>query len=665
MRTPLLMLVCHLLAAGLFAQTDSTLALREVVVSGFHETAGKSTSLNIQPYSLAKLEVYGPHNLSDALAHIPGIAQLSTGNAISKPVIRGLYGNRILILLSGLRFDNQQWQDEHGLGLSQIGIERVEVIKGPASLLYGTDALGGVVNVVEETPAFRPGHQSDASVRLSSNTLGLLTDLGFQKSRDKVWWRLRAGYENHGDYSDGRGKRVLNARNTGYYLRSGLGFRRKNWSQENTYNLSYNQYGFILEGLSDFFEADKRWSRAMAGPHHNVLLNILNSKNTFSLPNSTVKLHAGLQSNLRQEDEGGGQISLNMHLFSVLENLRWEKPLSRRLLLILNQQFTFENNTNYGGRIIIPDANLMEVNLAGYLRFFTPKIALEAGLSGNNKYIKTFVTRTLNQPGAAVEPFEINRPSMNGMLGVSYNPTERTNLKWNFSSGFRAPNLAELSSNGLHEGVFRYEIGDPKLRVEQNFNNDLTFDYHGRQFFVNVSGFYNQFRHYVYLAPTDEDFFGFDVFRYRQQNARLFGGEMSAAWQPLFLKTCQWKESIALTKGTLQDGGYLPFIPAYKLSSSIRWEHQKGLRKLYAEPEWVYVFDQNNPAVFETRTEGYALLNVMAGVAIPVSHANLEFTLSGKNLLNTVYADHLSRLKYYGLYNPGVNVVLATKVTWR
>lgn len=654
-----------LLTSSAKAQADSTVALKEVVVSGFHETAGKSTSLNIEPYPLARLEQYAPHNLSDALAKIPGISQMTTGGAISKPVIRGLYGNRILVVLSGLRFDNQQWQDEHGLGLSQIGIARVDVIKGPAALLYGTDALGGVINVVEETPGFKPGHALDATMRLSSNTLGTLTDIGYQKSADKWWWRARAGVENHADYSDGRGQRVLNSRNTGYYLRSGFGLQRRNWSQENTYNCSYNQYGFILEGLTDFFEADARWSRAMAGPHHNVLLNVLNSKNTFALDHSTLRLNAGVQSNLRQEDEGGGQISLNMHLFSVLENLRWEKPLGKSLLFILNQQFTFENNTNYGGRIIIPDANLVEGNVAGYLRYFRGKLVLETGLSGNTKWIQTFQTGVLNGPDAEIQPFSIHRPSLNGMLGLSYNPSKAINLKWNCATGFRAPNLAELSSNGLHEGVFRYEIGDPGLKVEQNFNNDLTFEFNGSQFFANVSGFYNYFRNYVYLAPTDEKFFGFDVFRYRQQNAAILGGEINTVIKPAALKGWQWKESVALTRGKLEAGGNLPFIPACKIGSSIRWQHSFKKTGCFLEPEVQYVLAQNKPAQFETSTGAYTLVNALAGITISGKHSDLEFSLVAKNLLNEVYADHLSRLKYFGLFNEGLNVVFSTKVTWR
>lgn len=109
-------------------KTDSVNALNEVVITGFQTNNAKFTSLNIEAYSLEKLNEKTPFNLSDTLSKVPGVSQMSTGNSISKPVIRGLYGNRILVLLSGARFDNRQWQDEHGLRLSQIGIDRVESI---------------------------------------------------------------------------------------------------------------------------------------------------------------------------------------------------------------------------------------------------------------------------------------------------------------------------------------------------------------------------------------------------------------------------------------------------------------------------------------------------------------------------------------------------------
>ncbi len=642
--------------------TDSVHTLDEVVVTGFQPNTTKSTSLNIEPYSLQQINDKSPFNLSDALAKLPGISQMTTGNSISKPVIRGLYGNRILVLFSGLRFDNQQWQDEHGLGLSQIGIDRVEVIKGPASLLYGSDALGGVINVIEEKPK-EQGSKMDFGTQLFSNTLGSLTNIGYSKRTRGKWWRLRLGAENHADYSDGNNARVLNSRNDGYYLKAGIGVERRHWIQENSYNFSYNQFGFIIPDLATSFTADDRWNRSMAGPHHIVILNLLNSQNTFLLKSSLLKFNVGMQSNSRREDEGGGSISLNMHLFSILQSMKWEEQINKRVVFVGNQQLTFENNTNYGGRIIIPDASFLEGNLSGYFKFLLNKFIIETGAGGNYKHITTIATRSLNMPGDAIQPFTKNDITGNGMLGAVYNPDEWLTIKSNIATGFRSPNIAELSSNGLHEGVYRYELGDPHLKTEQNINGDLSAEVTTKQLFFSASAFYNHFFNYVYLSPTTMQFYGFPVFQYVQADASLYGGEFFMSVKPSALKNFELKESISLTQGVLDNGGYLPFIQACKSATSLRFEKKLSgkIKNIFIEPECVFVFRQDMPAQFETATASYYLLNITSGISLAAPRGNWNIGLTGTNLTSQAYMDHLSRLKYYGLNNQGINFILSIR----
>lgn len=643
----------------LLAQRDTVRVLSEVTVTGIRESEAKHSTLNIEPVSIEAMEQKGSMNLSDGLAKTPGVGQITTGFSISKPVIRGLYGNRILTLVSGLRFDNQQWQDEHGMGLSLIGIQRAEIIKGPASILYGTDAMGGVINIIEEQVDSSANHQWDINSRFYSNTLGTVTDLGYKNQVGNRWFRIRAGIENHTDYSDGNGNRVLNSRANGYYLKTGWGSKKGNWQHETTYNSSFNNYGFIVEDLNDVFSGDARRSRNMIGPHHTVILNLVNSRNTKILADhSLLRLNGGIQSNLRLENEGGGQISLNMHLISALANLKWEKNISSLTNLITNAQFTFENNTNYGARVIIPNANLFEVNASAFVRHATRSLILEGGLGLAGKSIKTFETDMLNSPDKEIRPFSITQPSINGMAGVSFFPTESLTIKTNLSTGYRAPNLAELSSNGLHEGTIRYEIGDPSLSIEHNLNADINAELNTESVFFSASAFYNQIYNYIYLAPTPQEFFGYPIYRYLQQDTHLYGGEAIINFS--LLPGLQSKSSYAVTVGQLNNGDYLPFIPAQKISSSVRFEKKmsRSFSFFYVEPEITYTFAQNNPAVFETATGSYSLLNLYAGITIPKGNSKMNISISGQNLLNEAYADHLSRLKYYGLLNPGRNFMI-------
>ena len=313
----------------LFAQKDTAVLLQGVVVSGLKVTKPVETPINISSLPVQKIRTSGSFNIADALAKIPGISQLTTGVGISKPVIRGLYGNRIQTVLSGLRFDNQQWQDEHGLGLNDMGIDRVEIIKGPVALLYGSESVGGIINIIEEAPALPGTKIGEINARVFSNTYGLYTEFGLKAATEKRNWRIRAGINSNADYSDGNNNRILNSRFGGYYLKGSLGFKKKNWTSYNNYNASYDNFGFIMDSLNPK-SPDNRLSRKMDGPHHTVLLNVLSSQNTVRLKTSTIKLNLGLQSNLRLEDEGGNKISLEMLLSTFLYNLQWIKPLSQK-----------------------------------------------------------------------------------------------------------------------------------------------------------------------------------------------------------------------------------------------------------------------------------------------------------------------------------------------
>lgn len=201
--------------------------LNEVEVSNTVNTYANETVLNITALSTEAMREKGSFNISDGLSKLPGISQVSTGVSISKPVIRGLYGNRVQTVFSGLRFDNQQWQDEHGMGITDIGIDHVEIIKGPASLLYGSEAVGGVVNIIEERNAPEGKIVGDINTRFLSNTYGNATDIGIKGNRNNKNWRIRAGYESDADYSDGDNFRVLNSRFDGYYFKASYGFQRK------------------------------------------------------------------------------------------------------------------------------------------------------------------------------------------------------------------------------------------------------------------------------------------------------------------------------------------------------------------------------------------------------------------------------------------------------
>lgn len=622
------------------------------------------TPNNIVALTTEQMRESGAMSLSDGIASIPGVDQLTTGSGISKPVIRGLYGNRIQTVMLGLRFDNQQWQDEHGLGLTDVGISGIEIVKGPASLLFGSEAMGGVLNILEEKPAPQGEIQRDISTRFFSNTFGIATDLGVKGAGAKLNWRVRAGYESHADYTDGNNKRLLNSRFGGYYAKASIGFHRKKWNSQNHYMFSNNNFGFIMDSALSILKEDNRQSRLFDMPHHSVFLHAFSSQNSIRLKRSELKLILGLQLNDRQEQEGGSKISLDMFLSTGSLNALWVKKLSGKTKWTTGVEEVIQNNRNLGSRMIVPDADLFESSVYSYVKHDLKKVFLEGGLRYSLKNIQTYTTGDLNSgqdnPGTDILPFNKWFQALTGAAGICYTDKKHWTIKSNLSSGYRAGNLAELSSNGLHEGSIRYEIGNVNMKTEQNLCGDLYAAYEAKGISVTSSAYVNYFYNYIYLAPTDEEFIGYQIFRYVQKDAVLKGMEAIFSWHPKKLDFLKLTSAYSMVLGQTIDGEYLPFIPSNKINSQLQLI-RKGKGKwlnTYFRFGHDYVFKQEHPGQFETQTDSYYLLSSGIGATRSVRQKQLMVSVVCKNLLNNTYYDHLSRYKYFGFYNMGRNIVV-------
>jgi iron complex outermembrane receptor protein len=638
--------------------------LQEVTVTAYRPQPSRYIPLNIQSIQLNEIEAMGAFNLSEILARTEGVSMLTTGVGIAKPVIRGLYGNRVLVLLNGLKFDNQQWQDEHGLGLTGFGLARVELIKGPIGTLYGTEAIGGVVNLIEEKRAEPNTEESEYRLTLNSNTLGGMVQAAYKKASDLAWWRLRIGAENNADYSDGNNHRVLNSRFDGYFIKATYGFQRKNWISSNNYAGSFSRFGFIFNDVYDFIEPDPRWSRKLSeNPYHLVLLNTLSSENRIALGERyTLNLNLGVQSNERMENEGGGAISLNMHLFTLQSLSKLEYRIDQNNKIVFSNLNVYEDNTNFGSRKIVPDAHMFESNLsANYETLLGGHFIFENGAGLGKKWIKTYFTSGVNGQGKEVQPFEKQSPYFNFFSGFSFIPSDRFDMKLNLATGVRMANLAELSSNGLHEGIFTYEIGDPELRNEKVYAINYDMVYRTAAFDFSISPFYNHFKDYIFLKPVDEQWFGFPVSRYEQQDSDQWGIEAT-----LGLKI---NDDLALKVGysgmnsKTQDGNFTPYIPAQKITPSLRYSFllKKDL-PFECHTHVVTNFAQNHTAPFEIATPQYTLWNAGMETHFGTLHKKYVLGIEVNNILNRAYYDHLSRFKNFDLLNIGRNVIMSVKI---
>jgi iron complex outermembrane recepter protein len=642
-----------------FGQKDS---VRTVVLSPVYVTETKptfkTTSREVVAITNSEMKETGAQTLSQAISTLPGVSQITTG-AISKPVIRGLYGDRIQINVAGLKLEDQQWEDEHGLGLSDVGVERIELIKGPASLMFGSGAMGGVVNIVEESLPDQGTSRHNLNFKLFSNTYGVGADYGFKKAARNTFI-LRTGVESHADYSDGSGKVVPNTRFAMYNLNLGYIVNHEKFRSENRLMASFNQFGFIADS-ADLFEVESegRLDREFEEAHHTVLFLLYSSINTLDLNDKTqLNFTVGLQNNLRQEQERGDEVEMNILLNTFSLNASLKTRLNQSFTITNGVAGMFQMNRNFAERIIVPDAALGEASLYSYVshrhQAGIMNGTFEAGIRYDHKQVATHETESDMSIISTQPPFNKGFENLNGSIGESLS-LKNLLLKFNLSSGFRTGNLSELAANGLHEGSPFWYVGNPFMKPERCLNTDVSANYNIGWLSLRGSVFHNKFKNFIYLRPTDEEMFGFNIYRYDQSDATLKGFEAGVSLENK--EHFSVSADYAYLDARRGDGTWLPFIPANRLIIDSKYNiktKNKDFSNAFLSLGANYTVRQDRIDSNENITPGYFLLNAGAGL----TYKSVRFLLTCRNLTNTKYFDHLSRLKYYGLNDMGRNIIL-------
>ena len=628
---------------------------------------------------------YGYMNISEAVTKIPGVWQLSTGTGVSKPVIRGLYGNRIGIMVNGIRFDNQQWQDEHGLVMSSDGIDNIEVIKGPRSLLFGPEAIGGVVSITDEHPAPVGAEIADMNLKFYSNTLGILSDIGFKGAQKTFNWLIRFGGETHADYLDGDGNRIPETRFGGYTIKLSGGYHKGFWAGKLNYSYTAYTYGILeaREFEKEFMKINEtRFDRSFTGPNHSLKVHNLVFQNTFIKERSKFKINLGYTFNRRREKEGNDERflpdslqfgDLNMLLNTYSADASWIYTLNRENEFTLGMQSFLQSNTNSGQRRLIPDADVSSVSATGIYKYQSLRLGLEAGLRYDIFNVKT-TEFGIKDSLEYFPKLDLTYRSVNGSLGGTYRINEYATVKVNVSTGFRAPNLAELTSNGLHEGVFQYEIGNSSFKSEQSVEGDIGFVIESKYVSMDVSAYNNRINDYIYLAQTTDSLRGYPVFRFFQSNATLKGIEADVSVKPYEWLTLRGTYSTVIAKR--EDDKNLPLIPADKITASIHAELKswKYIYSPYIELSTYTALTKTRLAENEISTPAYTLLNAAFGCDLRFEKQLLSISISCNNLLGKVYTDFMSRIKlltavYNGrtfyANNMGRNIVIAVKIPFK
>ncbi|MTK54069.1 TonB-dependent receptor [Paludibacter sp.] len=694
-----------------FSLVESSAKIDEVVVTA---TAG-STQLVRTPTPI----VIVPHtdllreastNLMDALASQPGISQITTGGGISKPVIRGLGYNRVVVVNDGIRQEGQQWGDEHGIEIDEQAVNKAEILKGPASLMFGSDAMAGVINLFS-APTLPEGKIAGnfyANYQTNNGLMAYSLDLAGNKKG--FIWDLRYSDKMAHDYTNKYDGYVYNSRFREQALTGLIGFN-KEWGYSHLTFSTYQLTPGIVEGARDSISGKFIKPVVVNGVEGSELVNDADGKsyshgmpyqqvkhykavwnNSIFIGDGSLKTTLGFQQNRRQEfgdvlnpDQYGLYFLLNTVNYDVHYMLSQKNGWSASF----GVNGMYQHSMNKGTEFLVPEYNLFDAGIFGIASKTIGRFDISGGIRFDNRhehgddlYLNSNDEKTTVSDPTAYHRFTAftnNFGGITGSLGAAWRITDDFHAKFNLSRGFRAPNIGELASNGVHDGTVRYEIGNSSLKPETSLQADFQLGYSSRYLSAEVDLFVNRINNYIFsrklnsMAGGDSITNSYQTYKFVSGDARIMGGEFMLDVHPFdclhIENSFSYVNSIQLQQP--DSTRYLPMTPAPKWKTDVRLDilrHGNVLRNGYINVGVESYFAQNHfYAAYgtETRTPGYSLLYAgIGGDIIHKGHTLFSLYLTGNNLTDVAYQSHLSRLKYEdvnnatgrtGVYNMGRN----------
>jgi iron complex outermembrane receptor protein len=692
--------------------TLNTTAVEQEAVTVTGVSAATRLRNSPQPVSLVKRSEIlqnASTNLINALVRKGGVSVITTGPAVSKPVIRGLGYNRVVTINDGIRQEGQQWGDEHGIEIDEYSVQRAEVLKGPASLMYGSDAIAGVINFITNQPV--------TAGTIKGNLLASYTDnnnmAGFNGNvaghlLNGFNWNIYGSSRSAADYSNKYDGRVLNSRfeekNWGGY--AGI---NKSWGYSHLLISSFNQKLGLPEGVRDSttgkflylagtpYEAvatdEQLKSKDFITPYQHVKHFKIAVDNSFAAGKNRFVTTVAFQRNQRQEfgnADAPTTPDLYFDLKTINYNLQYQMSARYGWKTTIGANGMYQQNRNLAAEKLIPEYNLFDAGIFVYTTKTFNKLTVSGGLRAD--------TRTMDIKGLQdmgnIKFNAVNKHfgNISGSAGIAYEASNEVTLKANIAKGYRAPSAAELSSNGAHEGTYRYEYGDNNLTTENSLQFDAGLDVVSRHVSFGVSAFYNHISNYIYYSRLEAAGGGdslindngtvLQAFKFSQSGATLAGFEANFDIHPHPLDWLHFENTFSYVAGTFsrsfEGSNRLPAMPPAHLLSELRANFAKVgpvLRNLYFKTELDATATQNR--VFtayntETPTPGYALFNIGAGSDFNAGNRKLfSLFLSFNNITDVAYQSHLSRLKYTdvnnvtgrrGVFNMGRNFTVKVNV---
>lgn len=693
---------------------ESHMTLHEVVVSdNYAESINQEESLVVDVVNDEYLRQNLGGSLMTSLERLPGVSTITIGSGQSKPVIRGLGFNRVVVVENDVVHEGQQWGVDHGLEIDQYAVENLDVIKGPASLAYGSDAIGGVVKI-KPTPVPEP-NTINASISLtgkSNNYLGAVS-ANFIARKTKLYTRLQGSLVDYADFKvpvdhvDVYDFKVYlykhNMRNTAGRERNfHLTFGYIDDKFHNRLMVSYvsSKTGFFanahgLEPLSVDTAFYDKSSRDIDYPFQDVRHTKVVNNSKLQFERLVLESDIGYQNNFRQEwsqyiDHGymppvfpdtlpfssDLERQFNKDIFSV--NLKGTYMFSELTNITSGINFEYQENDITGRGFIIPAFNQSTVGAYIHAKhFLSEKSIIQAGIRYDFGHIYTYsyfdwyqspVIEGTDTTWVYLQRAPDLRRSFSNFiwsLGYNYNSGSYSG-KVNIGKSFRMPIAKELAANGVNYHMFSFDVGDPNLDPEVSYQIDISSDYHKGKFAIGVNLFTTYFHNYIYLNPSYEHDRlygnGNQIFYYTQSKVFRYGGEIHTHYELIDHLTLGLIGEYVYSRQLSGEktGFTLPFSPPASMLFNIKYRKPKiwVIEKGYFTFDYRLTFAQNNVVPPEDPTPGSNVFNIGFGGKVRVNNNQINFAFQIRNLFNTAYFNHTSYYRLINVPEPGRNIIL-------
>lgn len=645
------------------------------------------------------------NSLMQTLENIPGVTTMNIGSGQSKPVIRGLGFNRVSVVQNGIKHEAQQWGVDHGLEIDQYGIESIQIIKGPISLLYGSDAIGGVVNIKAPSIPKKNSFSGDVNLLAESNNDLLGISAGIESRKDKWYYRGRLTYRDYGDYKvptdrinydsyiftlhknhlrNTAGKEANAAFSFGYV---------SDKIQSETFISNVNsKNGFFanahgLEVRTSTIDYDKS-SRDIDYPFHTVNHFKLTNTTSIHLGDHKLSFDTGFQNNYREEHsepvphgympkpENSKERAFNKNTLSINATDTFKLFSNHEIVAGINAEY--QNNSIGGWGFLIPAYNRFTIGAFVYDKYaINQNLHLHTGLrydfgSYNTKsHIDWYPSLVEDEFGNTTSEYlqraqdkKLNYGNFSSSLGLSY-INKNTTYKVNIGKSFRMPLANELASDGVNYHMYRFEKGNLSLKPEESYQIDLDIDHSTSRFNIGISPFVNFFDNFIYLNPTPRYFETLQVYEYTQNKVFRIGGEIRAGVKLTDNLSLDASAEYVHSRQTSGPKKHftLPFSPPLSglFTASYKLKDLAFIQKPTVVASYKIAAKQDEIVPPESITNGYQLLNMsfFSQMNLFKNNKPLDFRLKVNNIFNTKYFNHTSFYRLISVPEAGRNISIS------